>query len=129
MADRVLMLENSIYSVISPEGCAALLWRDAAEAPRAAEALHLVAMDLLELGLIDGVIPEPTGGAHTNHRATAKRVMRQVQLALAELEKLDPDERLRLRHQKYLAMGRYNIERPAADGAAPADTGYATDSR
>ena len=57
------MLENSIYSVISPEGCAALLWRDAAEAPQAAAALHLVAIDLLELGLIDAVIPEPEGGA------------------------------------------------------------------
>ena len=76
VCDRVLMLENSIYSVISPEGCAALLWRDSAEGPKAAEALRLIAIDLLELGLIDAVIPEPTGGAHTNHRATVKRVMR-----------------------------------------------------
>jgi acetyl-CoA carboxylase carboxyl transferase alpha subunit len=110
VTDRVLMLENSIYSVISPEGCAALLWRDSAEGPKAAEALHLIAMDLYELGLIDGVIPEPTGGAHSNHRATAKRVMRQVQLAIGELERLDPDERLRLRHEKYLRMGRYNAQ-------------------
>jgi acetyl-CoA carboxylase carboxyl transferase alpha subunit len=110
VCDRVLMLENSIYSVISPEGCAALLWRDSAEGPKAAEALHLVAMELLELGLIDGVIPEPTGGAHTNHKATAKRVMRQVQLALSELERLDPEERLRRRYEKYLRMGRYNTE-------------------
>ncbi len=107
VTDKVFMLENSMYSVISPEGCAALLWRDAAEAPRAAEALRMTAVDLFELGLIDAVIPEPTGGAHTNHRATAKRVMRQVQLAIAELERLDPDERLRLRHEKYLRMGRY----------------------
>ena len=110
VCDRVLMLENSIYSVISPEGCAALLWRDSAEGPKAAEALHLIAMDLFELGLVDGVIPEPTGGAHTNPKATAKRVMRQVQLAIGELERLDPDERLRRRHEKYLRMGRYNTE-------------------
>jgi acetyl-CoA carboxylase carboxyl transferase alpha subunit len=115
VCDRVLMLENSIYSVISPEGCAALLWRDSAEGPKAAEALHLIAIDLFELGLIDGMIPEPTGGAHTNHRATAKRVMRQVQLAISELERLDPEERLRLRREKYLRMGRYAIE----PGAAP----------
>ncbi len=107
VCDRVLMLENSIYSVISPEGCAALLWRDAAEGPKAASALHLIAMDLFELGLVDGVIPEPTGGAHTNHSATAKRVMRQVQLAISELEKVDPAERVRLRHEKYLRMGRW----------------------
>jgi acetyl-CoA carboxylase carboxyl transferase alpha subunit len=112
VCDRVLMLENSIYSVISPEGCAALLWRDSAEGPKAAAALHIVAMDLLELGLIDGVIPEPTGGAHTNHATTAKRVMRQVQLAIAELEKVDPAERLRLRHEKYLRMGRWSEPGP-----------------
>jgi len=107
VTDRVLMLENSVYSVISPEGCAALLWRDAAEGPRAAEALRLVAGDLLGLGLVDAVIPEPTGGAHTDHRVTARRVMREVQLALAELERLDVGERLRLRHAKYLRMGSY----------------------
>jgi acetyl-CoA carboxylase carboxyl transferase alpha subunit len=116
VCDRVLMLENSIYSVISPEGCAALLWRDASEGPKAAAALHLIAMDLFELGLIDGVIPEPTGGAQTNHGATAKRVMRQVQLAIGELEKLDPAERLRLRHEKYLRMGRWS-EPGRPDGA------------
>ncbi len=109
VCDRVLMLENSIYSVISPEGCAALLWRDAAEGPKAAAALHLIAMDLFELGLIDGVIPEPTGGAHTDPAATAKRVMHEVQSALGELEKLDPAERLRLRHEKYLSMGRWSL--------------------
>jgi acetyl-CoA carboxylase carboxyl transferase subunit alpha len=109
VADRVLMLENSIYSVISPEGCAALVWRDAAEASRAAEALRLTARDLLELGLVDQVIPEPTGGAHLDHRVTAKRVMREVQLALGQLERLDPAERLRLRRAKYLKMGSFQI--------------------
>jgi len=109
VCDRVFMLENSIYSVISPEGCAALLWRDAAEGPKAAAALHLIAMDLFELGLIDGVIPEPTGGAHTDPAGTAKRVMHELQSALGTLEKLDPAERLRLRHEKYLSMGRWSL--------------------
>jgi acetyl-CoA carboxylase carboxyl transferase subunit alpha len=109
VTDRVLMLENSVYSVISPEGCAGLVWRDAAEAPRAAEALRLGARDLLELGLIDAVIPEPTGGAHTDHRVTVKRVMREVNLALGELERLDAGERLCLRREKYLSMGSYRV--------------------
>jgi acetyl-CoA carboxylase carboxyl transferase subunit alpha len=109
VADRVLMLENSIYSVISPEGCAALVWRDAAEAARAAEALRLTARELLELGLIDQVIPEPTGGAHLDHRVTVKRVMREVQLALGQLERLDSSERMRLRRAKYLKMGSFQV--------------------
>lgn len=109
VTDKVFMLENSIYSVISPEGCAALLWRDSAEAPRAAEALKLTAADLHRLGLIDGVIPEPPGGAHTDHRATVRRVMREVQLALAGLERLDSKERLRLRREKYLGMGAFQV--------------------
>jgi acetyl-CoA carboxylase carboxyl transferase subunit alpha len=109
VTDRVFMLENSIYSVISPEGCAALLWRDSAEAARAAEALKLTAPDLHQLGLIDAVIPEPAGGAHTDHRVAVKRVMREVQAALAELERLDPRERLRLRREKYLRMGAFRV--------------------
>lgn len=108
VADRVFMLEKSVYSVISPEGCAALLWRDAAEASRAAEALGLLAPDLLRLGLIDAVIPEPEGGAHTDHQATVRRVSREVQLALSDLERLEPLERLRLRREKYLGMGSYS---------------------
>lgn len=109
VTDRVLMLENSIYSVISPEGCAALLWRDSAEAARAAEALELTAADLQNLGLIDAVIPEPREGAHTDHRATVKRVMNQVQRAISELERLDPKERIRLRREKYLSMGTFRV--------------------
>jgi acetyl-CoA carboxylase carboxyl transferase subunit alpha len=109
VTDRVFMLENSIYSVISPEGCAALLWRDSAEAARAAEALKLTAADLYKLGLIDGIIPEPAEGAHTDHRVTVKRVMREVQIAISELERLDPRERLRLRREKYLQMGSFQI--------------------
>lgn len=108
-ADRVLMLENSIYSVISPEGCAALVWRKAEEAPRAAAALRIAAPDLLELGLIDGVVPEPPGGAHTDPQTTIKRVMREVELALSELKRLEAADLLAQRRGKYLAMGRYAI--------------------
>ena len=107
VTDRVFMLENSVYSVISPEGCAALLWRDAAEASRAAEALRLTATDLARLRLIDAVIPEPTGGAHTDHRTTVRRVVHEIDLALNELERLEVKECLRLRREKYLNMGRY----------------------
>ena len=107
VADRVLMLENSWYSVISPEACAALVWRDAAEGPHAAAALRLTARDLSTLGLIDIVVPEPPGGAHTDARETVKRVMREVQVALRELTRLDSDKLLRLRQEKYLSMGSY----------------------
>src|SRR4030042_5492620 len=98
------MIERSVSSVISPEGCASPRGSAAAEGPRAAQALRLGARDLLELGLIDAVIPEPTGGAHTDHRVTIKRVMREVQLALGQLERLGAAERLRLRRAKYLRM-------------------------
>ena len=107
VADRVLMLENSIYSVISPEGCAALVWRDAAEGPKAAAALRVGARGLFDLGLIDGVIDEPEGGAQNDHRLTATRLMAAVLKTLDELAPLDPAERLRLRHEKYVKMGRY----------------------
>jgi acetyl-CoA carboxylase carboxyl transferase alpha subunit len=107
VADRVFMLENSIYSVISPEGCAALVWRDSAEGPRAAAALRVAAGDLFELGLIDAVIPEPPGGAQNDHATTATRVMDEIEKALDELMLLDATERLRLRHEKYLKMGSY----------------------
>ncbi len=109
VTDKVFMLENSTYSVISPEACGALLWRDSAEAAKAAQALKLTAPDLLRLGLIDAVIPEPAGGAHTDHRATVKRVMREVHIALTELERLEPRERLQLRREKYLKMGTFLV--------------------
>jgi len=107
VADRVFMLENSTYSVISPEACGALVWRDAAEGPRAAAALRVSAGDLFELGLVDAVIAEPPGGAHTDHRQIADRLMHEIGVALDELVKLDPAERLRLRHEKYIKMGSY----------------------
>jgi len=107
VTDRVFMLENSVYSVISPEGCAALLWRDAAEAPRAAEALRRTAADLLDLRLIDAVIPEPPGGAHLDANATIRRVFHEVHLALSDLERMTPSARLQSRRQKYLNMGAF----------------------
>jgi len=107
VANRVSILENAYYSVISPEGCAALVWRDSAEAARAAAALRVGAKGLFDLGLIDVLIPEPKGGAHLDHPLMARRVMHEVQLALRDLMPLDPDERLRLRQQKYTKMGRY----------------------
>jgi acetyl-CoA carboxylase carboxyl transferase subunit alpha len=107
VTDRVLMLENSVYSVITPEGCVAILWGDGGEAAHAAEALRLIADDLFELGLIDGVIPEPTGGAHTDHHATVRRVLREVEINFNELARLTGDERLRVRRDKYLSMGRF----------------------
>jgi acetyl-CoA carboxylase carboxyl transferase alpha subunit len=107
LCDRVFMLENSIYSVITPEGCAAILWRDSAEAPQAADALDLTALDLLRLGVIDAVIPEPRKGAHRHHRATAKVVSRQVQTTLRELRGLSPSQRRRDRRAKFLAMGSF----------------------
>ncbi len=109
VADRVLMLENSWYSVISPEACATIVWRDAAEGPRAAASLRLTAKDLSQLGLVDAVVPEPLGGAHTDSRVTVKRVMHEVQLALRELTKLDATKLVDLRRQKYLKMGAYTI--------------------
>ncbi len=107
VADRVLMLENSVYSVISPEGCAALVWRDAAAAPQAAAALRVTARDLLDLGLVDAVISEPAGGAHTDHGTMAKRLVDEIEPVLSGLVGLGADERLRLRYEKYLKMGSY----------------------
>ncbi len=106
LTDRVYMLENSIYSVITPEGCAAILWRDSAEAASAADALRVTAQDLLALGVIDEIIPEPRKGAHKAHRATAKKLARALEAGLLELEELSPSERRRLRREKYLEMGR-----------------------
>ncbi|HKK08319.1 MAG TPA: acetyl-CoA carboxylase carboxyltransferase subunit alpha, partial [Gemmatimonadota bacterium] len=105
VADRVLMLENAIYSVISPEGCAAILWRSRDQAAQAAEALKLTAQDLLELGVIDEIVPEPPGGAHTRPEETARAVGEVLERHLDELAGLDPEELVRLRREKYYAMG------------------------
>ncbi len=107
VADRVYMLENAIYSVISPEGCAGILWKDKAKAPEAAEVLRLTARDVLELGVIDGLIAEPVGGAHRDPEATAAAVRATVEAALDELAPVPPDELLERRLEKFLAMGVY----------------------
>jgi acetyl-CoA carboxylase carboxyl transferase subunit alpha len=105
VADRVLMLENAYYSVISPEGCAAILWKHRKHAPEAAEAMKLVAPDLMKLGLIDGVIAEPNGGAHHDHKVTADSFREVVLSHLTELEKLSTEELLDQRYAKFRAFG------------------------
>ena len=104
--DAVLMLEHAIYSVISPEGCAAILWKDAAQAPAAAEALKLTAEDLKRLGLIDGIVAEPLGGAHRDAAATIAAVAEAVTAALTPLLALDAAALKAKRREKYLDMGR-----------------------
>ena len=105
-ANRVYMLENSVYSVISPEGCASILWRRPEKNQDAAAALRLTAQDLLGLGLIDAIVPEPIGGAHRGVEETITNVGEQISRALGELSSLPPDELRRQRRDKYLAMGR-----------------------
>jgi acetyl-CoA carboxylase carboxyl transferase subunit alpha len=104
--DAVLMLEHAIYSVISPEGCAAILWKDAAQAPAAAEALKLTAEDLKRLNLIDAIISEPLGGAHRDSAATVAAVGEAVQAALTPLHNLDGPSLKARRREKFLEMGR-----------------------
>ena len=105
VADRVLMLEHAIYSVISPEGCAAILWEDARRARDAAEVLRITAPDLLKLGVIDGVVPEPPGGAHRHWEGTAHEIKGAITVPLAELGSLGPDELLQQRYAKFRRMG------------------------
>lgn len=107
IGDEVYMLEHSWYSVISPEGCAAILWRDAAKAPDAAEALKPTAEDLLSLGIVDKIIPEPERGAHNNPAVTAERVKEHIIAALDRLGALDIDELLRRRLEKFRRIGVY----------------------
>ena len=105
LADKVLMLENAIYSVISPEGCASILYRDAAKNKIAADALKLTAKDLFKLKLIDGLIPEPPGGAHSGYDETAMAVKIAVLAALNELINKSPDELIDSRREKFRRMG------------------------
>lgn len=107
VADRLLMLENAIYSVISPEGCAAILWRDAAQKERAAEALRLTALDLERLGVIDEIIPEPPGGAHADHEGAARALGEVLDRHITELAEMKPKKRLELRTEKYRRMGQF----------------------
>jgi len=105
VGDRVLMLENAYYSVISPEGCAAILWRDRGKAEQAAAALKGTARELLELKVIDEIVKEPLGGAHRDPAAAAATLKECVKRNLAELQKLKTDALLEGRYQKFRAMG------------------------
>ncbi len=107
VGDRILMMENAVYSVISPEGCAGILWRDGAKAPEAAEALKITAPDLLRLGAIDAIVPEPEGGAQKNHKAAALAVKKAVLAALKEIEKIPVDQLIDARYAKFRAMGNF----------------------
>jgi acetyl-CoA carboxylase carboxyl transferase subunit alpha len=105
----VLMFEHSIYSVISPEGCASILWRDAAQAPLAAEALRLTAQDMKKLGLIDEIIPEPMGGAHREPEIALAALGDAIALALAPLAGMAAAALNARRREKFLAMGKLGL--------------------
>jgi acetyl-CoA carboxylase carboxyl transferase subunit alpha len=118
VADRVLILENAYYSVISPEGCAAILWKDRSATARAAEALKITAKELLELGLVDKVVPEPLGGAHTNPDQTAETLRDCLLAQLQELLALPAELRLKQRYAKFRGFGRF-LEEATAPAPAP----------
>jgi len=107
VGDRILMMENAVYSVISPEGCAGILWRDGAKAPEAAEALKITAHDLKRLGAVDEIVPEPAGGAQTDHKAAALAVKKAVVEALKELVKVPVEKLVETRYAKFRAMGNF----------------------
>ena len=110
VADRVLMLENSVYSTISPEGCAAILWKDGKSPEmreKAASALRITAPDLFELRVIDEIVPEPLGGAHSNHEEAAASLKDALERHLEELRRLKPDKLVRRRREKFLKMGAF----------------------
>jgi acetyl-CoA carboxylase carboxyl transferase subunit alpha len=107
VADRVLMLENSVYSVISPEGCASIMWRDASKKDLAAEAMKITAKDLNELGCIDGVVPEPPGGAHTDHAQAAELLDGALQKHLGEIRTQPVRELLETRYKKFRNMAQF----------------------
>jgi acetyl-CoA carboxylase carboxyl transferase subunit alpha len=108
VSNRVLMLENSVYSVISPEGCAAILWRDRAEGPRAAEALRITAADCIELEVIDEVIPEPFGGAHRHQEQVIKAVGEVIARHLEEVAAMTPEEIVNDRYDRFRKMGHFD---------------------
>ncbi len=107
VSNSVMMLEHAYYTVISPEGCASILWRDSAKFANAAEALKITSKDLLELGIIDEEIPEPLGGAHTDHSETAKSMKTYIKKALETLSKMSPDELRAQRYEKFRKMGKF----------------------
>jgi acetyl-CoA carboxylase carboxyl transferase subunit alpha len=110
VADRVLMMENSVYSVISPEGCASIMWRDASKKELAAEAMRITAEDVLELGCIDSIVPEPPGGAHTDHDAAASLLDASLQKHLNDISKMPVAELVALRYDKFRKMAQYFVQ-------------------
>ncbi len=108
VADRILILENAYYSVISPEGCAAILWKDRAAAAKAAAALRITATDLLELGLVDAIVPEPTGGAHTDQAKMAQILRQQLSQDLTALKRMSTADRMKKRYEKFRAYGQFS---------------------
>jgi len=111
-ADKVMMLEHSIYSVISPEGCASILWRDGAKAKDAAKAMKITAQDLKKLGIIDQIITEPVGGAHRHNDMAIKMVGSAIVETLETLSKKTPDELIKARREKFLNIGRSLLNTP-----------------
>jgi acetyl-CoA carboxylase carboxyl transferase subunit alpha len=107
IGDRVFMLENSVYSVISPEGCASIMWRDAAKRELAAQAMHITAPDLLGFGIIDAIVPEPEGGAQTDYAGMAANLDKVLVQNLAELKKLSTGQLLDARYEKFRNMARF----------------------
>ena len=107
VADSVLMLSNAVYSVISPEGCASILWRDASYSAQAAESLKITAKSLLSLGVIDEIVKEPAGGAHSNHQATANAIKSAVLKHLKKLIPLSPQKLIQRRFEKFSEMGKF----------------------
>ena len=107
LGDRTLLLENATYSVISPEGCAAILWKSQEKVEEAAETLKLTAQDLLEIGLIDGIIPEPRGGAHRDPEKTAANIKKSIIKNLDELTDMPPEELIKTRYEKYRRIGNF----------------------
>jgi len=110
VGDRVVMQEFATYSVIPPEGCAAILWRDASKKVEAAEALKLTAPDLLKAGVIDEIIPEPIGGAHTDHQRAARLVDEALERVLTAASGVDSETRLRCRYEKFRQMGKFGVD-------------------
>jgi acetyl-CoA carboxylase alpha subunit len=108
VGDRVLMLENAVYSVISPEGCAAILWSDRTKAPESAAALKVGAQDIYRLGVIDRVVPEPVGGAHRDPQEMAETLRVEIRENLGVLSRVPTEELLQERLHKYLRMGIYS---------------------
>ncbi len=119
VGDRVLVLEHAYYSVISPEGCAAILWKDRKFADRAAEALKLTSTDLIAMGFADEIVPEPLGGAHSDPKTMAETLKTVILRNLKEVKMMSDDQRLAARYDKFRAMGRFSEGPPATKGVQP----------